>query len=241
MTKIFLLAHGEQTRMEALLTHPKQFLDINGTPLIVRTIRQIQAIVSDWQEAVQIVVVAPDTDEWRRVILPTGAQLYTQPHAGLVQLDIIRNLRQHFGAVQTVFLQGDTIFSDIALRGLLTDTSVFSFVVRGGTNMHTGVGRHELYGWSVYERGYFTLDGLLANPKVTPYFELRLFWDLLYQLQEKPEKVGAGAHWASTHILGSEDYTDDVDYPDDIAAAELIADTIYRRAQIARWRTACGL
>lgn len=231
-TRVFLLAQGEQSRMEQLLSHPKHFLEVDGELLIVRTARMIIELGGE------PVIVAPNTDGWRKAAADAKAQLYTQPHAGLCQLDIIRNLKDLWLNLgdDIAFLHGDTVFSRAALSHMvrLSPLTDCNFLIRGATNAHTGVGRNELYGFAMTESvAHRLLVDVLRNPKVTPYSEIRIFWDLLHYLQERQQDV-----CVDVIALGADDYTDDVDYPEDVAAVGLIEESVKRQTQIQRWRDA---
>ena len=227
--RVFLLAQGSQTRMQALLDTPKQLIDINGEPMLLRTIR----LLRERYAGMDIVGVIPDELVWKDV---RDAVTYTitQKNPSYYQMDILRNLRSSFDDDRSVFLHGDVMWSPEALAMLLDSPKDFGFCVRGSWNIVTGNGRREVYGLSVQQEGYELLDAILAQPQVTPCFAVKLLWDLVAQLQE------VAFERTTVHRLDQIDYTDDVDFPEDLRGAELVEEFLKRQDEVRRWRAACS-
>lgn len=228
---IFLLAQGAQTRMQALLDSPKQLLTLQGVPILIRTI----ALLREIRPHAKIVAVIPKDPVWAEVARKVDAT-FTQHNPGYYQMDILRNTRSQWGTERTTFLHGDAMFSPEALRTMVEPSEArFDFCVRGAWNIISGNGRKEVYGFAIAAEGYEAIDEILAQPQVSPCFNVKLVWDLVAQLQETQL-----AH-TKLHRLGSEDYTDDLDMPDDLRGLDFVEEFLNRQQAIAKWKEMLSL
>jgi len=228
-TQIFLLAQGSQTRMQSLLDTPKQLITLQGEPMLLRTIRLLRKVRPDSE----LIAVIPDLPVWDAVKAGVDRWI-TQTNPTYYQMDILRNMRSTFGSASSVFLHGDVMWSSEALHKIANTQKDFGFCVRGEWNIVTGNGRREVYGFAVSSKGYPLLDSILQQPLVTPCFTVKLLWDLVAQLQE--------VAFEDTEIirLPGSDYTDDIDFPDDLRGADFVDEFLQKQEAVSLWRGACG-
>lgn len=207
-----LMCQGEQSRMANALGGPKQLVDIGGKPLLARTIDLLNVLTFD------VVVVAPSTPEWMEFVYEGGfartPRLYEQRPPGFTFVDALKNVRDLWEDADRVFvLNGDVLFSPEALLALLRGLSdrPLAFLTRFGLNVFTGRAQEEIYGFAFDKHGTATLDILLneSDPKISPYHAAENMWHMLHYFQDRCEGTLVAVPW--------DDYTDDVDTPEDVA------------------------
>lgn len=195
--RILVMAQGQATRFPG-----KHFVPINGEPLLQRTLRLCRELTSR-----EIVVIGWATDPF--VHLKTNLHTQRDPGSGL--LDGIWNTRDLWSRYTTILL-GDVVFSRAALKRCL-DPRTFAFFGRLGPNVHTQRPYGEIFGLSLGARGQKIVTKTIGDPKIRQQRGGQLWglWDL----------VSSRARWCAI-----EDWTDDVDTPDDLEALQHLAPMI---------------
>ena len=222
MLHVFIMCGGQQTRMQ--LDTPKQLVPVNGVPLVVRTIQQIHQL----DGVSRVTLVAPQSPAWIETAQQCNVERVAPQHSLFLhevqnRLDEIR----HDG--RAAILCGDTVFSDAFLSQLLHPSKI-TFACRFLPNIYTGRASSELYGfsWPTNVEQQFLLEQMVSficlrlnkveehiraattdEATIASVLEKNLStWRLLHELYERAEVI-------STPI---DDYTDDLDSPEDLGS-----------------------
>jgi molybdopterin-guanine dinucleotide biosynthesis protein A len=214
---VFLMCGGQQTRM-GVDAPPKQLTSIGGVPLVLRTLTMLQNMLH-----AACTIIAPNTALWQLQAAAAGVGI-EEPQEPLFLAEVQRLLKQSH-ADRVTFLCGDTVFSRNVLMHSIGPAPV-TFFTRHTPNIYTGrasVG--ELYGFSintsgstlrqvlnVLQAGFAAADDIANHVDVVERDQLRernfrpwLFMHLL-------EYEGL----AHVQDVAWNDYTDDIDSPEDL-------------------------
>src|SRR5262245_19328413 len=204
--KILIMAQGCQHRLDGVLDFPKHFLDIQGEPLIGRTLRLLRHHAID-----DITVIAPATGAWEDLCARHGVRLVTQPDPGRCILDGIHNITDQWNHTgRTIILMGDVVYSRAALQIILADSRPIGFAGRPTASRITLCPHAELFAVGLEPTAYDRILGCLEDTdfrqeEVFPG-KFGLLWGLYFQL--------AGARQVRPDLFSTiDDYTDDIDDP----------------------------
>lgn len=191
------MAQGAATRFPG-----KHFVDINGEPLLQRTLRLCRELTSS-----ELVVVGWNTSAFQHLEVP----LHTLPTPGQGLLDGIWGTRNLWNNYTTILL-GDVVFSRTALQQCL-EPRKFAFFGRPGPSTYTACPWGEIFALSMGKRAQELVTTTIRDPGIRQKRDGRLWglWDLL----------GSQAKWISI-----EDWTDDVDTPEELEALRRLSDII---------------
>lgn len=201
--RVVIAAAGPQTKWNNHLGVPSHLVEVDGEPLLARTIRQAQTLTKD------VHLTSPDDDRYdfpgvvRHIRGPEGNE-YTST----------RDLWSDRS--RTVLLLGDVYFTDAAIRviagGSPTDYRVFG---RYRASRRTGTPYGEIFAASWGHRQRTKLDTLLAEVahlRETGECTRPAGWVLLRLYQRTPP----GRHLVKRpYFVTIDDLTDDIDYPAD--------------------------
>ena len=201
-TRIFILAHGDQTRLKDL-DRPKQLIMLNeDEALIERTLRLVEEISDD------ITIIAPRTPIWETFEEKHRQHLTVKSiHPGDFVLHGLWQTSPWWpGAQKLLVLLGDVVYSRHAIQRLRVARS-FTFVGRSGSNPITGKAWGELFGLAIPEGCFeFLLKTLTETDWTSTGGKL---WALLQRMRET-----WSIPFAFADLIG--DYTDDIDTPEDL-------------------------
>lgn len=195
--RILVMAQGNTTRFPG-----KHFSPINGEPLLQRTLRLCRTLTSS-----EVIVIGWNTDPF----MALRSNLHTLPNPGHGLLDGIWATRPLWSTYTTLLL-GDVVFSRTALQQCL-DLKKFTFFGRTGPSAYTSSPWGEIFALSMSLEAQRLVAKTIRDPDVRQKREGRLWglWDLL----------GSQAQWCPI-----EDWTDDVDTPDELASIQRLSDLI---------------
>lgn len=195
--RVLVMAQGDATRFPG-----KHFSAINGEPLLQRTLRLCRTLTTS-----EVVVVGWNTTPF--VDLKTN--LHTLPTPGHGLLDGIWGTRDLWNDYTTLLL-GDVVFSRAALQQCL-EPEKFAFFGRTGPSAYTSSPWGEIFALSMGLEAQKLVAKTISDADIRQKREGRLWglWDLL----------GSQAKWFSI-----DDWTDDVDTPDELASIQRLSDTI---------------
>lgn len=195
--RILVMAQGNATRFPG-----KHFALINGEPLLQRTLRLCRALTCS-----EVIVVGWGTDPF----INLEAHLHTLPIPGNGLLDGIWGTRDLWNDYTTLLL-GDVVFSSTALRQCL-EPKKFAFFGRTGPSTYTSSPWGEIFALSMGLEAQELVTETIRDADIRQKREGRLWglWDL----------IGSQAKWFSI-----DDWTDDVDTPDELASIQRLSDTI---------------
>ena len=185
---VLIMADGLGIRWMHTKVQYKQLLDINGIPIIVRTINQIKNYTDN------ITVFAPEDFTEH---LPTGTSLTSlgyRKYQPRKLLDGILRAKDFWGD-ETIILLGDVIFSNKAINYLFSIDLPCWILGRAFSNKITGKRAGELFAIS------------FKNHDVEENIESILL-----------DKYNPGKLWSYYHaykpsLVETTDYTDDIDSP----------------------------
>lgn len=196
MTTIFIMAQGNQARMGAALATPKQLLEVNGEPIISRTIRLLGPR--------PFFVVAEANDHWRALDHPTP--ILTLPSQGNYLVPGIMACKQ-FWTDDTLFLLGDVVYSKAVLdRILIEQTRALLIWGRTKPNPVTKRSWPEMYALRFGPGGANRITEQAAACKT---------------LHDIREKVSGGSEFQEVS-----DYTDDIDWPKDLETLPALSEAV---------------
>jgi len=197
--RVLVVAQGNATRFPG-----KHFSPINGEPLLQRTMRLCRAFTSS-----EIIVIGWDTDPFKSLKTP----LHTLSNPGHGLLDGIWAARSLWEDYTTLLL-GDVVFSTAALQQCLHPRE-FAFFGRIGPSTYTSSPWGELFALSMGPRAQQLVIETIRDPEVRQKREGRL-WGLF-------DVLGPQAQWFSI-----DDWTDDVDTPDELTSIQRLSDLIHK-------------
>jgi hypothetical protein len=240
------MCQGEQRRL-AHLGHPKHLLEIGGETILGRTLRLVSELA--WNTTRQPLVIGPA--RLAEVAALHGAQQLELNKPGYCILDgicatIHRWLEGAAGQRVTILL-GDVVWSRPALEALLGDRRELVFA--GTTNVSTSNG--EIFGFSFTDQ-LKVADLLRTAPcrlksgrrsEPIRYSQpqgghlRRLLWHAMQRKQLLP--VVSQHTWHPSLYLPTDDWTDDIDTPADVARLpELELEVLAERAMLRSARVA---
>lgn len=209
--RVIILAQGLQLRMRADLDVPKQLVPLPPAykvPLLERTFRLLEMSGVDRS---QIDVAAWGTQVWRDFCAASRVRLSPWTNVGKGVLDALHeNILWRGGPWPTVMLLGDVFWSLRALQLALQP----GFALTGRLGGHPWNGRTwgELFALTVDAPGEAALvEWLASNDRFHPPHAGRL-WNLYHRMGVSLRNLDTP--WAN----GTQDWTDDLDAPDDVAA-----------------------
>ena len=194
---VIVMAQGRQERLPELPI-PKQLVPIAGAPLLERTIAQVRASSPQYH----LTVIAPVTMPWLRFCQRLAIDQVPLQNPGETLLAGIAQTASLWRTTTTILL-GDVVFSRAALQ-LALEESALRFVGRLGPNSITGCPWGELFSVT-FDRSLWG-DLRLAMPSQGK------LWTLCYHYAGKPPRA------PSFVAIDPNDYSDDIDTPDDLAA-----------------------
>jgi len=229
--------------MNSVLTTPKQLVDVAGEPNVLRTVRMLHELTS----RALVTIAAPKTSLWESIARDAHAIL-KEPTTPLF-------LESAFAALprfplhvvdRYLVLCGDTVFSHDALRALVqpNNTQALTFCARYVPHMFTGRDSGELYGFSFEAASY----GQVVYYVRECLERLKRLTQELSQVTTDPEIIGAvrerncylwyfmhvleDLNFAHVHDVAVDDYTDDIDSPQDLANLPKIIAAMQLQAQV---------
>ncbi|MGI0148703.1 MAG: NTP transferase domain-containing protein [Thermoplasmata archaeon] len=196
MTTIFIMAQGQQTRMGAAVSVPKQLLEVNGEPIVSRTIRLLGAR--------PFFVVAETNDHWRALDHPTP--ILTLPNPGKHLVNGIMACKQ-FWTDDTLFLLGDVIYSRATFDRILLEKTR-SLLVWGRTtpNFVTKRGWPEMYALRFGPGGAHRITEQAAACQNLHDVCVKIAW------KDEFREVS--------------DFTDDIDWPKDLETLPALSEAV---------------
>lgn len=241
---VVLMCGGQQTRM-GVDQPPKQLTPVLGVPNIVRTV----ALIRDIAERALIHIVAPKTPAWAEIARETRASLVGLESRLFLESAFTAMPRMPATIVDRyLVLCGDTIFSPQVLRDLIRPRPRFAegghapilFAGRFAPHLYTGRDSGELYGFSFEARAYGTMITAAreAIAKADSYAaELRTMSetvdrDAIETIRERNCRLWHFLHMledaglAQLQEVAIDDYTDDIDAPEDLVTLPAIEHAI---------------
>ncbi len=216
--KVIILCQGEQGRLWKELMQPKQLIPFLGTTILRRTIGQIRA-----QGIEDITLIAESKEPWESFAKEADVQHVPEIRkVDQVFLDVLVNLR-HLWADDgpTIFVYGDVIFSNRMIKDLLAEReSRIHFSTRFSPTYAIGTWRAEIFGFRMLPQFYEELDKFLDHRECSPYHKATEVWHLFHWLMDKREKDKPEE--PSFLDAGEEDYTFDIDYPQDLEHLQVL-------------------
>jgi hypothetical protein len=192
--KIFIMAQGEGSRWD--WTRPpaelkpseyKQLIPIGDEVLIQRTVRQL--------EGNKIVLVAnQDFFKYCNVIFTLNSPVGTL-------IEGIAKTKPLWDKDRNIFILGDVVFSNAAIKTILNDQNPFTIFARFAGNIYTKKAAKEIFAVSV--RGE-RLDWFKQLLNSLSRINAQKLWDMYFYLKNRDERI-------ATQI---NDYTDDCDSPE---------------------------
>lgn len=200
ITHVIIMAQGEQTRL-AKLDRPKQLLPISDTETIIgRTLRMVSERVTGPKT-----VVCAGGGLWKT--LP--AWLCTQQVTRAEITHGLANTKGLWARDRTIVLLGDVVYSPHALD-VICSARQLTFVGRTEPSNITGKKWGDVFGLVMLDRDHATVGDAL-RPELWQVTSGKL-WDLLEALVHEKR----GVHGGLFTDLGPDDYTDDIDTPEDV-------------------------
>lgn len=221
---IFIMAQGKQKRLPTIATR-KQFLLVDGEPIIRRTLRQLG----------ENNIVAPIVVGWRDMALrlpigqsPGSCSLLVLEDPGYCILDGIRQTQDSWGDEPVLILLGDVCYSNAAIGQLLAramDAPPGRAPFNGSTHPFftaspdLGRGGGETFALYVpYDHAevHTALDtvpcrGIDTGDRYQPGHLRNLLWRLMEMRGLGPDYVLAGAEYHSSLVHPIYDWTTDID------------------------------
>lgn len=229
--KVLIMAQGQQRRLQHHIDCPKHFVELRGLPLIERTMTQlISHGIKD------ISIIAPRSSLWLQLSKTFSVKIKPLRAPGLGLLDGIYQTSPMWAKRgRTVILLGDVVFSNNALKSILSDKGLIRFFGRLGPNRVTGCPYGELFGFSFFPSAHKPIsdllnDRLFRRQQVNPGHFGQL-WALYYRLLESPCK---------SLLKSIEDFTDDIDTPSDLMSIPRLLEAIIRDESPTSYRMACA-
>jgi len=213
---------------------PKHLLEVNGEPILARTIRLVQELTSQWTIWEKPIIHVVGWPEHAAAAPPYG--LITLDEPGQCVLDGIAQTRKFWGSGRVLVLLGDVVFSRAALRSILWDRSPLFWA--GGLVHSDGShksGRAEIFGMGLgacmQDFVSFLLDDAPCRaPGRTGYAGghlRRLLWEAHRIIVMKATRSTEQYHpWAPQQAPNGplfrliDDWTDDIDTFEDVAKLE---------------------
>lgn len=213
---IFILAQGRQRRLQHRIATRKQLLEVNGEPILARTIRLCRDILPATVDNPSYTVVIG----W-----PDLGQEYapaTMPCPGNCILDGIREVESRLPTITSrrVYLLGDVVFSRAALTKILNEPRELFFAA----TPDLGRGSGEVFALSVAPVAQFEANlalntvscrGLDVGDKYQPGHLRNLLWRLM-EMRGLKNDSGPVGEYHSSLVLPIDDWTDDIDTPNDV-------------------------
>lgn len=204
-SKVILLAQGEAKRLSGLLDRPKHFLEVAGEPIIERTVWMLRSFgIKD------ITVVAHDIPIWRNWCKARMVRHFTMDAIEpTCALSMLRMRPLWSPDEETVFLFGDVIFSRATLFRCLKRLHVLSVVGRkGNLNIFTRKKFSEVFAVKIDPSCHSLIDTMELNFKEAGRFVIDC---MILQENVSPSE------WVEI-----DDWTDDIDSPDDLRNIPLL-------------------
>ncbi len=213
--RVIIIAAGEAKRWNNYLGVNKHFIEIDGEPILKRTVRLLR------ERGVTDIYIVSDEEQYNL----EGAKLYhpkRNPDNG--DLDKFMNSRELWTAEpenKTFIFYGDVYFTEHAIDAILNDEREhFVMHCRPFGSSVTGTPWGECFAVS-FNCGYHN-DVDAAFVLVKDLYEREIMhkmggWELYRATLHKllPEKL-MGQHWVTgININVIDDWTDDFDFPDD--------------------------
>ena len=219
--RVLIMAQGQQSRL-AHLDHPKHLLEVDGEPILGRTLRLLRELAPK---------ATPTVIGWP-ALLCHAQSLVTLPEPGQCILDGIDATRFLWGSGRVLVLLGDVIFSRAALSNILADGRDLFFA--GTPELSASDGEVFAMGFAPAARKL--LDELLRYapcrfdgerrrqfPTQQGGHLRRLVWEaqrvrMGLELGERNWHPQAAETATSSDLyLVVDDWTDDIDKPSDVA------------------------
>jgi len=214
---IVILCQGGQSRLRGKIATRKQLLEVNGEPILARTIRLCREGIGN--ALTPIVVGWPD--------FPPEYKAVVNPNPGHCILEGIRWSLDYFGpSAIWVFLLGDVVFSRESVYRILgsamyqEDRPQFFAVTKGDLGRGSGeVFAFVTHGNCLHETkaALDTVDCIGAHAsceKYQPGHLRELLWTLMRMRNLVPDKRPAEYH--SSLVLEIDDWTTDIDTTEDV-------------------------
>jgi len=210
---VLIMAQGRQSRLSKLGT-PKQFLDVNGEPILGRTIR----LLKDYG-------VVPDVVCWMDMaerVLELGAYPLVLDDPGRCILDGIDAVRESFGSKATIVLLGDVVYSRWALRRIWNESGTKDLFFAVSEDLDTGSGETFALAFR-WHRNDFVRDMLSVVPCRKAHDDEKLPYqcghlrNLLFCMQgARNMRPMPQRGYCEELSLVIDDWTSDIDTPEDV-------------------------
>lgn len=213
MTRVIILAGGDNTRWGNFRGVPKHLIPFDGVPLLHRTARQFKAAGAD------VVILGPKTHDPRYEV--HGCVTVASPRQpGLYEVGMYLDARPWWLTTdRTILAYGDTYYTDDAVATIMGFTPrEWHLFARFGPSQVTGKWWGEAWAHQFYPDSHIEEITLihhvvrLADQKLIPRA-------LIYEMYQT--RQGGLFPWSETQRdLGAyteiNDFTEDLDTPDDL-------------------------
>lgn len=198
-----IMAAGEATRWNNHLDVPKHLVDIDGEPLLYRTVRQLLEHLDD------VWVISQADPRYSQHPADTW---WIEPRP--VDTDKFYSSKPVWGQHDLLFVYGDCYFTDDAIATITQPVNEWTLYCRPDASTLTGKPWGECWAYTIPTRD-------------RPWFEDRLTWLTGLHTLGETDRCGGwelyramtgtpiGEHTMTGHHIVIDDWTEDFDYPHD--------------------------
>lgn len=186
---------------------PKHLVDIDGEPLLVRTVRQLRD-----RDVADVVVLAPPD---RRYDVP-GGWVARPTFAGCDTDKFLSTVEWWTVDSPTVIVYGDVYLSDAAADALCAAAAPMAWVGRSGPSSWTGCPWGELFGVTVTPPGHGLLAAAIIGVRgllLASLIPRGGGWEVYRHTQGLP--LDPDSDRIDADFVEIDDWSDDFDYPED--------------------------
>ena len=171
----------------------KHFVEIDGEPIILRTIRQSSAL---FDRTVAVVPQFGYVSGVDREILAPEETRGREPWKVL-------SSKEEWSSGRTTLLYGDVYFTDTAIKKISTTTAPLAFLMRWAKSERTGKPHGEIYAISFTKPLHERIVAAMEDFTPPPDIPTRAGWHLLHRLRDVAT------------LIEIDDETEDFDTPQD--------------------------
>lgn len=208
MTRVIILAAGDNSRWQNFRETPNHLTKVEGKVLLERTVDQFLKYTDD------VCVIGGSKD-----YVITGSSLYIvkSPHTQWGDCAKFLSSKNMWNANgRTVLVFGDTYFTSGAVKKIMTDKSDYKFFLRTGPSKLSGAKQKEMFALGFSSAGSREVNQKLMHLVSTGNCQHNAAWSLYIQM------IGTTANglFNNPHFVEIDDWTTDFDTPEDLETWE---------------------